>query len=529
MQQTATQSNVPMVAPHIQAASHAFHAQQAAKQSLAPMQDAPVDRSGFSGSVGHFLHENRDWLVNKNPVGNAGYHWLRSALACVPYGLACGLVFSGANKLKGIKSGPWADITATPMFDVAAKAAEIGAGFTLYRTTSFAGRRFYERVFNPENSEADTIRELSESGTNFVNDWRENFDIQSHSVPWAAFTLGGIMVLGGQAAAARGLTMPNADVQYKLKDILQHSGIATMAYGSFFEVADQLGKRRRERQGIADPTKNINDIDMDTIEPGKVQDILDQPKTYGWFTDESGPGRWIFRRALPVLAGVGSYVLVKPWAMRIAGKLMNAEVVTKIPLIGEEGAKAFEGFLKKNAKAFDLNAKGIAEEISQFHKAEAKELTAHSGLYEKFVGQYDPAIIEEGVAKVKAVAAAPNAQLSITKNSFIEGVGTSLFAMYTFVKDPWERLYDGVFDRLERKANPDYYARKDALEKEGVELRIEVRKKDPNKHVDIDPLPPASANRGGQRTDARPADPRHRVSAPAAHEGHAAAHEIERA
>lgn len=406
------QASVGHVAPHIQAASYGYHAQAPLKAAVQNLQNEQEhkDHSGTVNRVGSFIHHNKNWMVNQNPVGYAGYHYLRSALACVPYGLMCGLVFAGTQKLKGLGSltpevgeinKGWAALTNTPFFDIAAQATMIGTAFTLYRTTSFAGRRFYERVFNPENTEQQTIDELRSSSINFIDDWRQNFDIQSHSVPWAAITLGGIMVGGGKAFAA----MPSvieaaktAGVGGRL-DTIQKVGLATLGYGAFFEIADQLGKRRREREGIADPTKNINDIDMSKIEPGKVQDILDQPKTYGTFTDDSGAGRLLFRRMLPVVAGVGTYAITKP----MLGKVIS-----------------------------------------------------------KTVGLNSPVMV-------------PGA--SIMKNAWIEGGATSLFAFYTFVKDPWERAYDNLFEKLERKANPEFYARKDEMDKEGVELRIEMRKK----------------------------------------------------
>lgn len=457
MTQTAQISNIqpatmPLhaahVAPHIQAASHAFRAQAPMAEAmqradrLASAQEAQApDRSGVSGSVGSFIHHNKGWMTNYNPAGYAGYHWIRSAVACVPYGLMCGLVFAGnaqmrkwgalTEEVNGVKQAlapekihnGWATFTNSSFFESLAQSAMVATAFTLYRTTSFAGRRFYERTFNPENSERETIEELRKSPINFIDDLRKNFDIQSHSVPWAALSLGFIMVGGGLAAdgiplakskeAQKALAAANEVGKLKLLKPAGLVGLATVGYSAFFEIADQLGKRRRERAGIADPTKNINDIDLSRIEPGKVQDILDQPKSYGFFTDDSGMGRLLFRRALPVAAGVGSYVLLKPKAMRFAADVIG---------------------------------------------------------------------LNKGVEEAKAVAKMTEG-IGFWKNSWIEGVGTSLFATYTVVKDPWERAYDNFFDKLERKANPEFYARKDELDKDGVELRVELRKKQPKQEA----------------------------------------------
>lgn len=442
-------AGAPSVAPHIQAAHYAYHAQEPMKKAMQRVgdqaQDEAVDRSGVAGSVGSFIHNNKNWMTNRNPVGNYGYHYLRSALACVPYGLMCGLVFAGNSHIKKLGSltpevgeinKGWAAWTQHPLFDFVAQSAMIGTAFTLYRTTSFAGRRFYERVFNAENAEQRTIDELKAAPVNFIDDWRQNFDIQSHSVPWAALSLGGVAVLGKQASSLPQLVEaakhfkkiePTFGVLKKplfsltKPEIINWVGINTVAYSIFFEIADQLGKRRRERAGIADPTKNINDIDMSKIEPGKVQEILDQPKTYGFFTDDSGAGRWIFRRMLPVAAGVGSYVLMKPKMMEVSSNWVG------------------------------LN-KGLEE---------AQAIARSRGV------------------DVPGAIASMSGKGNLWQNSFVEGMGTALFANYTFVKDPWERAYDRFFDKLERKANPEFYKRKDELDKEGVELRVELRKKAP--------------------------------------------------
>ena len=372
------------VTPHNLKSAQRTRAMMPTPQADKESSEAPEIEVGANAKAfGNFAHNNRDFFT-KNPIGNASYHFVRSAVACIPYGIGAAAVWTGKNKLlKTVaKDSKAAAVLNSPLL----VAAQIAASFTFYRTGSFAMRRMHDRLFDEKNTREDTVREMSEVPTNFANDFWDNLKVQGHSVPWAALSLGYISQMGEAdkeiVDAARDKPLEIITNKKARPKLLGQMGRNTIAYSVFFEVADTLGKHYRLQKGMADPTLHLSEHESEQGE--RLFKAEDPDRKYGAFTDEAGPFRLLLKRLPPAAVGIGAYTAAKRLGYRAS--------------ISKKQAETFYD-ADKGANAFALDKEG-----------------------------------------------------SFLSTAWREGAATSLFGVYTFVKDPWEKAYDNFFEKLELKA-----------------------------------------------------------------------------
>ncbi len=323
--------------------------QAPAEFAVAPAQSDPP--GALATTAGTFAYNHRNFFTH-NPIGNTAYQFIRSAVASVPYGIGASAVWTAKNMaLQNVEKGSHLEsLLKSPLLF----AAQIAASFTFYRTGSFTMRRMYERVLDNDNSREDTIKEAAEIPKNFFNDFRSNLAVQASSVPWAALTLGYIASLGPKPSAAamsEAEHAPGAILFRKDANWLRQAGTNTIAYGTFFEIADQLAKQFRWQRGIPDPTLPIS---KQTDERGHTVFQFDDPnKHFGFFTNDTGIGRLALRRMLPVAVGIGAYTGAKRLGYRYSLPPGKAETFFKE---GADGAAKVFGLDPNPKGTFLMNA-----------------------------------------------------------------------------------------------------------------------------------------------------------------------------
>lgn len=363
--------------------------------SQRPIQSEQKERDGTSVSaeqppltgMAKWVHENRD--ATTKPVGHVGYQIIRNVLAGIPYGIATIAVWSGFERLtqhadKKIKAATDLDKEAPKFFSGLSKFAKspikdiamIAAGFTLYRGTLKLVKFTKERLFNPENTEADTKREVENFGSNLAKDFVEIAPAEVNSTTYGAIALG----LGRRAVSAwpgydarvnehpehvikpaplgkhadaqqsvfkgRGFFNPDAWSDFGKKVFSSKSmpfaeaAIFIASFCAFFELSDRLYKDVQIRRGYH--TKNHNSIqrvnpEKEAIEQQKEQALgLDKdadyqiakrgegqnPTLYG---GEPNTGRMLMTRVLSIALGIGAYTLTKRAAYASMGHFTSAK------------------------------------------------------------------------------------------------------------------------------------------------------------------------------------------------------------
>lgn len=147
---------------------------------------APTERQV---AMGKWLHKHRN--ATEGPVGYLGYQIVRNTLAAIPYGIATALTWVGFEKVAAAasKSNPESMIAKaarSPIRDV----AMIATGFTFFRGTLKVVRFMKERLFDPKDSEAQSIKEVQDFGANLKDTLKEVSPAEVAATPVAAFALG---------------------------------------------------------------------------------------------------------------------------------------------------------------------------------------------------------------------------------------------------------------------------------------------------------------------------------------------------
>lgn len=143
--------------------------------------------TGIAASIGRWIHRHKD--STEKPVGFMVYQVIRNAIAAVPYGIATAAVWDGAEKLTK-KVAPESPNLAKFLRSPARDIAMIAAGFTLYRGTLKLVRYVKESLFDPKDSEAQTIDEVRHLGSTIVKDIKEIAPAEINSTPYGAIALG---------------------------------------------------------------------------------------------------------------------------------------------------------------------------------------------------------------------------------------------------------------------------------------------------------------------------------------------------
>lgn len=341
--------------------------------TVAPLAPEPPP-SALDVALGDFVYRHRS--VTTRPVGHVSYQIIRNLTAAVPYGIATAATWAGFEKLaartahaatpfgKGVNA-----IARSPVRDI----GMIAAGFTLYRGTLRFVRYTKERLFNPDNSREDTIREVQHFGANAVETVKEIVPAEINSTPYGAIALGigrryldGIELfknrapvdkiagstlarpelaqqrmlhftregkfrphfVGSEAGAAAGMT-PFKEFLHKVGGKATRpwteAGVYILSFLSFFELSDRIYKDVQVRRGIWHGEQNslvrvqpkaAAELTQKEQESGLDRDVdyvkakkIVHPEIYG--TSDPNLLRLAFVRVLPTVLGIGAYTFTK--------------------------------------------------------------------------------------------------------------------------------------------------------------------------------------------------------------------------
>jgi hypothetical protein len=346
---------------------------------------APAAQPQLHG-MAEWVHDNRD--ATKNPVGHTIYQVIRNLCAAVPYGIATVGVWSGFERLEkyavpraatssffeGVRK-----FAKSPAKDI----AMIAAGFTLYRGTLKLVKFTKERLFNPENTEADTKREVEHFGDNLVKDFKEIAPAEVNSTPIGAVALGlgrrvvagvedygkrpvehtiGAAPLDEHAKAHQSLfkdRLPNGQIDpkgklkfsnfswtefsnkvfHKASMPFAEAAIFIASFVAFFELSDRLYKDVQIRRGIH--KENHNSISRVAPEKADIKEQqeraqgLDKDANYQiekrgegkdntLFGSEPNLGRFLMTRVLSTALGIGAYTFTKRASYATLGHFTSA-------------------------------------------------------------------------------------------------------------------------------------------------------------------------------------------------------------
>lgn len=262
-------------------------------QNLHTATSAP---SSLALRLGHVVHEHKH--LPEGAAGWGAYQFVRSAAAAVPYGISMATTWWGMNRLEGAaKTGSvLKEFAASPAVRASAM---IATSFTFYRTTSKTGKWLREYLFDPKDSEAQTIEKMRTLPSAAASKWGELFGPEVVSVPVAALALGFITSSFSHPAFAAlkstGLANDFAKARQagnalsRLAEVgwgkdygfASHWLTNTIGYSVFFEAADRIADGYRGAQ---------------------AQKTGEAPPA-----SEASLPRFLFRRVIPTAAGIGLY------------------------------------------------------------------------------------------------------------------------------------------------------------------------------------------------------------------------------
>lgn len=378
-------------------------------------------------SIGGWVHRNKD--LTDHLGGYTLYQYLRSAAAGIPYGISMPTTWYGMHKLAqagermqkaGEAAGSaWKSAVGMNLHKFASAkpvvaSAMIGTSFTFYRGTSKMGNWVRQHLFDPNDTQDQTIEKVQYFWTDLRSKFHEISPAEIHSTPVAAIVLGfmtSAFDIGKVPEELRWLSKDNISKAVKtgtrmgfMRDVImnpkarfiEQAAINTFGYSLFFELGDRLYKDKQlerrlwqgdpnnisNKEGSADPSASLAD-DEETerqriinkfgkkLHHGQVKRAEPSDKKYGFFTDEPSLGRFLFRRVLPTSLGITAYTALKMRQsyMWLGGPFPDIRSARDIP-----------------------------------------------------------------------------------KNIWREGAAVSLFFLIPWVSDPWSRIYDNFFAKLEGKA-----------------------------------------------------------------------------
>lgn len=395
--------------------------------------DAP---SKNDEAIGKWIHRHKD-LPQKSFLGFTAYQYIRSALASIPYGISMATTLAAFTKLDLIGKSMQADTAASGFkksfgarlsqfstFNAFRVSALVATSFTLYRGTSKLVKWLTEYLFNPKDSEQRTIEKVHDLPSETIRKVKEIAPAEVSSTPVAALVLGFVTHAFNKA----GVTEKNAKGVWELKNsipneidwvhknfkdakgwsgkwgalknalfhpkarLLEQSLIFGLGYSLFFELGDRLFKDKQIRRGVwAGENHSIKAL---KATPDDFQQGIEKQQ------EESQKGKYAdSARAEKPNHEPYSAFTQEPSLTRFALRRV-------LPTMA--GIAAYSAFKFRHAYMlmgdFAYNAK-------------------------------EPLLKQ------------------LPKIALIEGVATSLFFIVPFIAEPWEKMYDSFFSKLQKKAN----------------------------------------------------------------------------
>lgn len=402
--------------------------------------------SALTKATAHWIHGHRE---APKAFWGVPYQYLRSLIAATPYGVSMATTLAafvwaerkGADLAKGIEKA--SEGTLTQKFGLRLKqfssapairtAGLVATSFTLYRGTSKLVKWMTEYLFNPKDSEEQTVEKIKDLPYEAVRKVKEISPAEWNSTPIAAVVLGFVVAIFDKTKAAFGLGKGLTDeagrsldwtrANFKqakaegrglklLKDVITHpnarfleqAATNTIGYSLFFELGDRLFKDKQIKRGVwpgephstkalkaapdefAQGIKNNKDDKQQGKYAESAMEARPDRERYGFFTSEPSVARFVFRRVLPTAIGISAYT---------AFKFRHAYMLAGDFPFGAEVRSATNELVK--------------------------------------AGQ----------------AITPKAVLG---KAVLEGGATSLFFLIPWVAEPWERAYDKFWEKMEHRA-----------------------------------------------------------------------------
>lgn len=400
-QQVGTPVSTLASADEVAATQPATPNVSAATNAIAARQSEPTENEI---ALGKWVHKHR--RATEGVGGFLGYQIIRNALAAIPYGVATAAVWLTGEKLAEkslMKANPgWnpadaktkdllkhttntAALVRSPLRDV----VMIATGFTLFRGTLKVVRYMKERLFDPNHTEEQSIREVQQFGEHLKDTLKEVTPAEVASTPAAAIALGiGRRFYDPQKAlgtnfdthsvtgvfrqafktAKHGQTPLQrvANVFSSKGGYLKEALITATSFVPFFELGDRRYKDAQVARGIwlNDPTSLVRKSDEQAqaeLKAGEAYIKASAPNATASVADEmarksaeslhaTGHLRptdaptfscFAMRRVVPTFMGIGAYV---------AGKRLAYLGMGTIPENYNASKKGFGGFLSNLGK-----------------------------------------------------------------------------------------------------------------------------------------------------------------------------------
>jgi hypothetical protein len=252
--------------------------------------------------------------------------------------------------------------------------AFVATGFTMYRGTRKIFNKVYEKVFNPANTEEQTIGEIAQLPHSVGVAIRDVMPAEAQSTPFGAIALGGIRSLysapsdAAHVAGKAEATWGKALVHPKSK-FAEQAIIDTLGYSAFFELSDRLYKdvqlRKEKWNGKPHSIASIKHSAMDDKAPAG--------------DDDPSLKRLVFRRLIPTAMGITAYAVTHR-----ASKMLTGAPVA--PTVSDTSNQLFKKFFHS------FGAEWAAIGTFFIHSAIAEKYEkAYDGLLERLNDKEKPA------------------------------------------------------------------------------------------------------------------------------------------
>lgn len=360
-------------------------------------QQETAPAGSLTESTGKWLHAN-PWFT-KEPITYLGYQGVRAAASAVPYGFGMAGVhhlfgwmgtqgvrmgYNAEGLAKATKEGFAAVDLAKDLYKAGGKAQfgrnmarvansplnaamQIAAAFTMFRFTGDLVKGLRDKVMDPNNTQADTIRELHNAGHTLRETATKNWPAESNATPYAALALGFMNSAFKQSTPymkQQGENFGQAVKRVWSPDskLLQNAAVWTLSYSVFFELSNRLFKDWQIRQGTWQGYPNSINRTPDSasghppgdihINPeGKTGVIVDQgnakdaahKKPESHISDDPSLSRLVLRRIVPVALGISAYAALKRVGYVTVGGQMKAVNDTVLKSGAAGNAKTFLG------------------------------------------------------------------------------------------------------------------------------------------------------------------------------------------
>lgn len=277
-------------------------------------------------SIGQWAFRNRDFFN-----GNLGWFTVKQVtssmiasfnMMCTAIPTAFGLDYlhsKAAEKVSRIGEAEAGFLTKmwskTEVYKPLRAIAFVATGFTMYRGSRKIFNKLYEKLFNPTNTEAQTVAEFQHLPQSIGTAIGDVMPAEAQSTPFGAIALGGIRSLFTPAgretphcAGGKNATWRGALVHPKSK-FAEQAIIDTLGYSAFFELSDRLYKdvqlRRHQWSGMPNSIASIKHSAMDDKAPAG--------------DDDPSLKRLVFRRIIPTALGITTYVVLHRASKMLTG------------------------------------------------------------------------------------------------------------------------------------------------------------------------------------------------------------------